>query len=438
MKGQATFTLTDARTGKLVKQVTEHNMITDAAKRILNPPAYLLANKFSYSDFLKSVLPLYNQVFGGIVLLGNNLEERADNIFPGKDSQFIATAGSPYSGTNVCRGTLNQNESYAMENGYHFTWDFGTDKANGTIKCAALTSRSFGDSGLNAAERSSSFYLEPTAMGSSGSLVSQAANAIGQYLGTFQKNTLTYYKCDQYTDTLDFLRIKCIDPYAVKITDSTGLSSYQTPVFSKTLKMPFGVPVRTHRYYDPDKKLMFFFSTAERVDGVDYIKYAGVSMEDFEIKEQGSYALSGSYYNIYGAAFYDGKLFIASSNGMEIYSAPGVIAETPFTNYSSGSFFYNMNGVLLYYYSMNSTFLYINGKFQEMYSSINILPMPSVDVQLPYVMMSGIDSFCSRESSSQNPYLGMVSAYFATINNLSEPLVKTNEHALKITYDITN
>ena len=63
---------------------------------------------------------------------------------------------------------------------------------------------------------------------------------------------------------------------------------------------------------------------------------------------------------------------------------------------------------------------------------------PSVDVALPYVMMSGIDSFPSLESASQNPYLGMISSYFATINNLSEPLVKTNEHALKITYDITN
>lgn len=438
MKGKATFTLTDAKTGKVVKQVTEHNMVTDAAKRILNPPAYLLANKFSYSDFLKSVLPLYAQVFGGIVLLGNELEERADNITPGRDCQFIATAGSAYAGTNVNRGTLNQNESYATENGYHFTWDFGTDKANGTIKCAALTSRSFGDSGLNASDRSSYFIMEPTAMGGSNSLISQTANALGQYLGTFQKNTLTYYKCEQYTDTLDFVRIKCLDPLAVRITDSTGLSSYQAPVFSTALKMPFSVPVRMHKYYDPDKRLLFFFSDAVITDGVYRVKYTGVSMEDFTIKEQGEYALSGSYFNVYGAAFYEGKFFIASNKGMEIYSAPGVIAETPFTDTSSGSYFYNMNGTLVYGYSMNIVYLYLNGGFLGMYSSCNKMIRPSVDVALPYVMMSGIDSFPSLESASQNPYLGMISSYFATINNLSEPLVKTNEHALKITYDITN
>ena len=438
MKGKATFTLTDARTGKVVKQVTEHNMVTDAAKRILNPPAYLLANKFSYSDFLKSVLPLYAQVFGGIVLLGNELEERADNITPGRDCQFIASAGSAYAGTNVCRGTLNQNESYATENGYHFTWDFGTDKANGTIKCAALTSRSFGDSGLNAADKSSYFIMEPTDMGGSGSLVSQATKAIGQYIGTFQKNVLTYCKFDQYSSTLDFVRIRCIDPYAVKITDRTGISSCQEPIFSKTLEMPFGVPVTTHRYYDPDKKLMFFFSTVNSSNGVDSVKYAGVSMEDFTIKEQGEYALSGSYYNIYGAAFYDGKFFIGSNKGMEIYSAPGVIAETPFTEYSSGSYFYNMNGLLLYYYSMNNTYLYLNGGFFSLYSSCNMMPQPSIDVRLPYIMMCGVDGLCSKDSASVNPYLGLISTYFATINNLGEPIVKTNEHALKITYDITN
>lgn len=108
---------------------------------------------------------------------------------------------------------------------------------------------------------------------------------------------------------------------------------------------------------------MFFFSTVNSSNGVDSVKYAGVSMEDFTIKEQGEYALSGSYYNIYGAAFYDGKFFIGSNKGMEIYSAPGVIAETPFTEYSSGSYFYNMNGLLLYYYSMNNTYLYLNGGF---------------------------------------------------------------------------
>ena len=33
MEGKATLTLTDAKSGRVVKKVTEHNLVTDAVKR---------------------------------------------------------------------------------------------------------------------------------------------------------------------------------------------------------------------------------------------------------------------------------------------------------------------------------------------------------------------------------------------------------------------
>ena len=42
MEGKATLTLTDAKSGRVVKKVTEHNLVTDAVKRILNPPVYAI------------------------------------------------------------------------------------------------------------------------------------------------------------------------------------------------------------------------------------------------------------------------------------------------------------------------------------------------------------------------------------------------------------
>lgn len=436
MKGKATFTLTDARTGKIVKQVTEHNMVTDAARRILNPPAYLLANCFSYSTFLKNVLPLYKNIFGGIALLGNTLEERADNVVPGKDCQFVATAGSAYAGTNVCRGTLNENESYVTENGYHFTWDFGTDKANGTIKCVALTSRSFGDSGIKAEDKSSYFITDPAPTSSVNMLNTQVIKALGQYIGTFQKNTLTYYKRDQLTDELEFVRIKCIDPSSVKITDSTGLSAYKEPSFSATVKLPFVTPY-TYRYYDPDKKLMFFFSSVNTADGASSISYAGIDMEDLTIKEQGEYALDYPYNRVSSAAFYGGKFFIAASRGVEVYSAPGVVEKNLLQRYNNDTCFYNMDGLLLFCCSDN-VYLYVNGGFLPIYSNCSKFPQPSVDVKPPYIMLCEPERLCSKDTTSENAYLAMISSYFATINDLSEPIVKTSEHTLKITYDITN
>ena len=52
------------------------------------------------------------------------LEESKDNRMLREDCVPVGTAGDAYSGSNVMRGSLNINESYETENGYHFTWDF--------------------------------------------------------------------------------------------------------------------------------------------------------------------------------------------------------------------------------------------------------------------------------------------------------------------------
>lgn len=46
MEGKAILTLTDAKSGRVVKKVTEHNLVTDAVKRILNRPVYANALQF--------------------------------------------------------------------------------------------------------------------------------------------------------------------------------------------------------------------------------------------------------------------------------------------------------------------------------------------------------------------------------------------------------
>lgn len=437
MEGKATFTLTEAKTGKVVRQVTEHNMVTDAVKRILNPPAYTLMNKFSYSEFLKNVLPMYNQLFGGIMLLGNELEERADNVMPGKDLRIVATAGDAYSGTNVLRGSRNDNECYPMENGYHFTWDFGTDKANGTIKCAALTSRVWGNTGAQGADRSGVLVMDPVAMGLGTGYSIQAANSYGRYIGTFQKKTHTYYYLTNSTGSMMFTRVKCLDPSSVGITDSVGLSVKQEPVFTKELVLPFQCISGTSIYYDPKKKYLYFFSQIQVNDGEYSVEYAGVSMDDFTVKEHGTYKLAHRSTVVYSAAFYDGKFFICTDTGLDIYSSDGVIESTPFTERYGMSSFACLDGMLVFLMNPAVFYLYLDSGFLYVYNASFYAPWPGCDIPYPYVMMS--ECFHGpTAANSINPCLGLAACYFATINNLSEPLVKTSEHTLKITYDITN
>ena len=80
-----------------------------------------------------------------IMLFDENIEENPEIIFKPVNVNIVGHAGSAYSGTNVMRGSYNTNESGEIENGYRHVWDFGTDKANGTIKCLSLTSLNGGN-----------------------------------------------------------------------------------------------------------------------------------------------------------------------------------------------------------------------------------------------------------------------------------------------------
>ena len=62
MEGKATFTLTRADSGRVIRQFTEHNLVTNAIRRLLSPPAYAIFKQFSWSDFMRSSLPIYKNL----------------------------------------------------------------------------------------------------------------------------------------------------------------------------------------------------------------------------------------------------------------------------------------------------------------------------------------------------------------------------------------
>lgn len=98
MKGKATFTLTNAATGRVEREFTEHNLVTNAVSRLLSPPGYTIMGKFSWSDFIGTSLPLYKELFGGIMLLSTTLTESADTVMLPPDCIPLATAGG-----RICR-----------------------------------------------------------------------------------------------------------------------------------------------------------------------------------------------------------------------------------------------------------------------------------------------------------------------------------------------
>ena len=128
LKGTMVLELTDEATGE-VETVTEENMVTEAVNNILgmNPMGVFyseerLADVMSWNG---TMLPVCPNMVGGILLFPKSLEEDAGHIYEMSDNLPVAYASNNVNTTaNAARGSLNQTESKALENGYKFVWEF--------------------------------------------------------------------------------------------------------------------------------------------------------------------------------------------------------------------------------------------------------------------------------------------------------------------------
>ena len=129
LKGTMVIELTDVGTGD-VETYTEENMVTNAVNNILGAnPLGIFYNAgdgydtmLTWNDYL---LPICPNMIGGILLFSNALEENVDNIYPQSDNLPVAYASNDVNGTtDLARGSLNQTESKALDNGYKFVWEF--------------------------------------------------------------------------------------------------------------------------------------------------------------------------------------------------------------------------------------------------------------------------------------------------------------------------
>lgn len=149
LKGHTKIQLFDAKTGELVQETNDDNMVTNAVSRLINPPLDFLVGDVSLNTVLSKTLPIQTTAMAGIMVFSNKIEENPNHILAGNSDISIGHAGDAYSGTNTKRGTYNANESKALSNGYRHVWDFSTDSANGDISCVCLTSKIGGNTGID-------------------------------------------------------------------------------------------------------------------------------------------------------------------------------------------------------------------------------------------------------------------------------------------------
>lgn len=156
LKGKTKVELFDAETGKIVKSVEKHNEITSAYQRLINHLFYS-GNIMNIARVNNSQLFLKN-VFGGIIMFDSDVPDGA--IVQDKTNHCTGMAFYNQSENNYDKvGSYNSQESsidYDKKTAT-FVYDFTTSQANGVVKSICLCSKDITMlNGLNTSDTSAS------------------------------------------------------------------------------------------------------------------------------------------------------------------------------------------------------------------------------------------------------------------------------------------
>ena len=140
LKGKATLTIRDSKTGEIQHKESHSNTITPALARIM---ADNLSGSLSYSK----VMPLVSKLLGGACLFDGTVNP-ADIFLPkAEDAALTAHAGQNQTfdaAADPKRGVINTAMSGPLSNGYKWTWQW-TTTGNGRITDVCLTHADTGD-----------------------------------------------------------------------------------------------------------------------------------------------------------------------------------------------------------------------------------------------------------------------------------------------------
>lgn len=143
MKGQTIIELKDVNTGD-TERVVYNNMITKGVEQFYANLGRMNNANVSYDSQISELL-------GGIALFDEAIEEDANITIPpsGIGMTGHASYGETYTGTENTYGSFNEAESgWQADGSFVQVYDFNADQANGRIACVCLTSKYQGKAGF--------------------------------------------------------------------------------------------------------------------------------------------------------------------------------------------------------------------------------------------------------------------------------------------------
>lgn len=476
IKGKTTFELTDVNTGE-VEVIEDNNMVTNALQEFLLTYGIFNNNPYGRNGGIRNS-ELYANLLSGLFLFDTALDENVDNTFMPAGVKMIGNGsrGVSNSGAVAELGSYNGTESGVQSDGsIKFVYDYSTAQANGTISCACLTSLAGGYMG----------------MGSEHNYVN--SNRIDAYQDADSDEVRVYFNLagagNMYFNILypvyNENAIYCTNPNNIAYTSASASQHWSVTKKIEIVKLRAGftsVGIRDSKYLnkvidsfevDIPQAILDYMGTS-----VGNVMPAGDTNGNIYLifnKDKWSWLGNGSYYwlmkidkdrnvsayklvNNTGEdimlgdlsyrdrfTFNGDYLWVVGRSSYCIYgikySDSTQIIETGVKKGNMSTKIYsiaeNLIGFSSVYY--NSTYEYQAYSIYDVVNRTHRLVNGYEDgddyIYIPFADKKGV--YLKVYETECKMVLIKDVRYLATINNLSEPVVKTSSKTMKVTYTIT-
>ena len=456
LKGTTTIELTDVNTGE--KQViTEKNMITNAIHNLFQPTFGHLSNEST----LRGYIPAYTSILGGILLFDSHIDEDVNQLYAPAGASLTGCAryNTVNTSTGVILGSYNTTESkYDSANKkMQFVYDFNTSQGNGTIASICLTNLDAGYGTYNS-DMAYSAYGMKTFCSTPQTLTIDSKDmysgiTTGAYFHLFAIDTnedLAYYFSLPTSNSLSFQ------------TRRIGLKNFSLfstamPVVETSHTITLEHAISSYRCYnfDRDDNALYIISsdTSTLATGAGFIvtkinfgtwtttQYAMTNATDVTLYSSSRFGIVHRGYiylrsNSSNYTFY--KVQLGNSANVVQLTGTASAAVVPilamegrtyweYVSSSSNRLYVTDEVTNRINFSGNQYLHYIT--YSASYSTSYAVPSftPVLNQKMFYYISAG-------DKTSQTFYY--LADYLATINNLSEPVTKTADKTMKITYTI--
>lgn len=479
LKGKTTFELTDVNTGE-VEVIEDSNMITNGLQDFLATYGYFGCDVLSNDKMGAS--SLWVNALGGLFLFDSRLEENVKNTFMPAGVKMVGNGSKDMSNSGVVTelGSYNTSESGLQSDGsVKFVYDFSTQQANGTIACACLTSKIGGYIGMGNSNKKRIFnkdYSFTTFI--SDDKYKRTSNIDGS------AQDIHHFLYASYNDNAVYLS----NPYNIKYDASHAEQHWSTTKKIQILKVKTGftsVSIKERlllnqvsETYDIDipQDILTYMGTNKYtalinsdIDGNVYVVFCKTSANNDNFRlNAGAFCWImkidrernvthfkftnnvGTELVFYRQWMVFNREYLFAYTGTTPYKLYGIkysdstqIIDVNLTFNSRYTLFNidkNLIGMFgnsygsydyyapLVYDVVNNELRYCNGKGGDSY-----------ELYIPFIDKKGVYIYVYYTSTISGSYFKVLKEprYLATINNLSEPVVKTASKTMKVTYTIT-